>query len=77
MYFMSSDLGHIIPLTAEVCTGASKNPHRLIMGKKGSPVFFFFYPTFIILAGNEDMHKILDGYEFPTDNTIDYELNCR
>ena len=26
----------------------------------------FFYPILFILAGNEDMHKISDEFEFPT-----------
>ena len=29
-----------------------------------------------ILAGNEDMHKILDEFEFRPDRTTDYEVSC-
>ena len=30
----------------------------------------------IILAGNEDMHKILDEFEFQPDPTTDYGVSC-
>ena len=36
---------------------------------------FFFYPIFFILAGNEDMHKISDEFEFRPDLTTDYEVS--
>ena len=31
---------------------------------------------FFILAGNEDMHKISDEFEFPPDRTTDYGVSC-
>ena len=33
-----------------------------------------FDPILSILAGNEDMHKISDEFEFPPDRTTDYKL---
>ena len=30
----------------------------------------------IILAGNEDMHNILDEFEFRPDRTTDYGVSC-
>ena len=35
-----------------------------------------FDPIFFILAGNEDMHKILDEFEFWPDWTTDYGVSC-
>ena len=42
------------------------------MGKTISPPF----PDPFILAGNEDMHKILDEFEFQPDWTTDYRVSC-
>ena len=36
----------------------------------------FFDPILFILAGNEDMHKISDEFEFRPDRTTDYEVSC-
>ena len=36
----------------------------------------FFYPILFILAGNEDMHKILDEFEFRPDRASDYRVSC-
>ena len=30
----------------------------------------------LVLAGNEDMHKISDEFEFRPDRTTDYEVSC-
>ena len=38
--------------------------------------FEFPVTDLIILAGNEDMHKILDKFEFRSDRTTDYGVNC-
>ena len=35
-----------------------------------------FYPILFILAGNEDMHKISDEFEFQPDRTTDYGVSC-
>ena len=35
-----------------------------------------FYPILFILAGNEDMHKISDEFEFWPDRTSDYGVSC-
>ena len=35
---------------------------------------FFF--TCTVLAGNEDVHKISDEYEFRPDQTTDYGVSC-
>ena len=33
-------------------------------------------PILFKLAGNEDMHNILDEFEFWPDQTIDYGVSC-
>ena len=33
-------------------------------------------PIFFKLAGNEDMHNILDEFEFRPDRTTDYRVSC-
>ena len=35
-----------------------------------------FDPILFVLAGNEDMHKILDEFEFRPDGTTDYGVSC-
>ena len=37
---------------------------------------FFFYPILFVFAGNEDMHKISDKFEFQPDRTTDYGVSC-
>ena len=57
---------------------ATESPHWLTMGKMISPpfLFCFFYPILFILAGNKNMHKISDGFEFRSDRTTDYGVSC-
>ena len=48
-----------------------------IMGKMVAPPFLgCFWSDFFILAGNEDMHKISDEFEFWPDRTTDYGVSC-
>ena len=55
----------------------TESPHWLIMGKTMSLLFLgCFYPIHFILAGNEDMHKISDEFEFRPDRTTDYGVSC-
>ena len=35
-----------------------------------------FKPILFILAGNEDMHKVSDEFEFWPDRTTDYGVSC-
>ena len=54
-----------------------KAPIDLSWGKWCLPLFsFVFDPIFLILAGNEDMHKISDEFEFWPDRTTDYGVSC-
>ena len=55
----------------------NRKPPLLIMRKMVSPPFLgCFYPILFILAGNKDMHKISDEFEFWPDRTIDYGVSC-
>ena len=38
--------------------------------------WLFLIWSFLILAGNEDMHKISDEFEFRSDRTTDYGVSC-
>ena len=47
--------------------------------RKNRPHHFFSVaidPILFKLAGNEDMHNILDEFEFRPDLTTDYGVNC-
>ena len=37
---------------------------------------FIFDLIFFVPAGNKDMHKSLDEFEFQPDPTTDYSVNC-
>ena len=55
----------------------NRKPHWLIMGKMVSPLFSVAFDLILfILAGNEDMHKISDKFEFRPDQTTDYGFSC-
>ena len=53
-----------------------KAPIDLQWGKWCLHFFLVFYPILFILAGNEDMHKISDEFEFRPDRTTDYGVSC-
>ena len=42
----------------------------------GCLISIAYCPFFIILAGNEDMHKISEEFEFRPDQTTDYGVSC-
>ena len=51
----------------------NRNPPLTYNGENGVSTFsrLLFDPMFFILAGNEDMHKISDEFEFWLDRTTD------
>ena len=56
---------------------ATESPCWLIWGKWCLHLFLdVFDPVLLILAGNEDMHKISDEFEFRPDQTTDYGVSC-
>ena len=55
----------------------NRKPPLTYNGKMVSPPFLgCFDPILFILAGNEDMHKISDEFEFRPDRTTDYGVSC-
>ena len=53
----------------------NRNPHWVQWGKQCLHLFSVaFYLIVFILAGNEDMHKISDKFEFLPDRTTDYQV---
>ena len=64
---MSSNFGLIGPPTAELAAlGRLKGPHRLIMGKMMSPLFFSAVLSRIlfIFAGNDYIHRAWMSLKF-------------
>ena len=54
-----------------------KAPIDLLWEKRCLHLFsVVFDRIFFILAGNENMHKISDEFEFPPDRTTDYGVSC-
>ena len=52
-------------------------PIDLQWGKRCLHLFsVVFYPVLFILAGNEDVHKISDEFEFRPYRTTDYGVSC-
>ena len=68
--WMSLNLGQIPPLTRELAAlERLKNRHHHFFSVAIDPILFK-------LAGNEDMHNILDEFEFQPDRTTDYGVSC-
>ena len=66
--WMSLNLGQIPPLTLELSAlERLKNHHFFSVA---------INPILFKLAGNEDMHNILDEFEFRPDQTTDYGVSC-
>ena len=67
---MSLNLGQIPPLTMELAAlERLKNRCHHFFSVAIDPILFK-------LAGNEDMHNILDEFEFPLDRTTNYGVSC-
>ena len=67
---MSLNLGQIPPLTLELAAlERLKNRLHHFFSVAIDPILFN-------LAGNEDMHNILDEFEFWPDQTTDYGVCC-
>ena len=48
----------------------------VLLGKPDSGELLCPVTTLIILAGNEDMHKISDKFELRPDRTTDFGVSC-
>ena len=67
---MSLNLGQIPPLTMELAAlQRLKNRCHHFFSVAIDPILFK-------LAGNEDVHNILDEFEFRPDLTFDYGVSC-
>ena len=67
---MSLNLGQIPPLTMELAAFVRlKNRRHHFFSVAIDPILFK-------LAGNEDMHNILDEFEFWPDLTTNYAVSC-
>ena len=68
--WMSFNLGQITPLILELAAlERLKNRCHHFFSVAIDPILFK-------LAGNEDMHNILDEFEFRPDQTTDYGVSC-
>ena len=75
---MSSKFGRIRPRTTELAAlERRKKFPDLQWGKLCHHIFSAVFDRILfILAGNEDMHKSLEGFEFRPDPTTDYGVSC-
>ena len=68
--YMSLNFGQILPLTTELAAlERLKNRCHYIMSVDIDPIFFK-------LAGNKDMHNIMNEFEFRPDRTTNYGVSC-
>ena len=68
--WMSLTFDQIPPLTKELAAlERLKNRRHHLFSVATDPILFK-------LAGNEDMHNILDEYKLPPDRTADYRVSC-
>ena len=78
---MSSNFGQIMPLNTELTAieriENEKSPYTY-NGRDdvNTLAISFFDGIFFILAGDEDMHKSLEEFEFRPDHTIEYGVSC-
>ena len=67
---MSLNFGQIPPLTSELAAlECLKNRCHHVISVDIDPILFK-------LAGNEDMHNIMNEFEFRPDRTTDYRVTC-
>ena len=68
--YKSLNFGQIQPLTTELAAlERLKNLWHHVISVDIDPIFFK-------LAGNKDMHNIMNEFEFRPDRTIDYGVSC-
>ena len=68
--YMSLNFGQIPPLTTELAAlERLKNRFHHVISVDIDPIFFK-------LAGNKDMHNIMNEFEFRPDRTTDYGVSC-
>ena len=68
--YMSLDFGQVPPLTTKLAAlECLKNRCHHVISVDIDPIFFK-------LAGNKDMHNIMNEFEFRPDRTTDYGVSC-
>ena len=73
----NASVGFDLDLNRTLVSMATVSSHRITVGKTASSNSrMFFIGTFLILAGNDDMHESLDEFEIWPDSTIDYGVSC-
>ena len=68
--WMSLNFDRIPPLTRELAALERLKNRRYRLFSVATDLILFK------LADNEDMHNILDEFEFPPDRTADYRVSC-
>ena len=67
--YMSLNFGQITPLTTELAALERLKNRCHVISVDIDPIFFK-------LAGNKDMHNIMNDFEFRPDRTTDYGVSC-
>ena len=68
--YMSLNFGQILPLTTELAA------LERLKNRCHQVIFVDIDPIFFKLAGNKDMHNIMNEFEFRPDWTTDYGVSC-
>ena len=72
-----ASVGFDLDLIRTLVSMTSVSSHRVTVGKTASSNSrMFLIGTFLILAGNDDMHESLDNIEIWPDSTMDYGVSC-
>ena len=72
-----TSVGFDLDLIRTLVSMATVSSHIVTVGKMASSNSrLFLIGTFLILAGNNDMHENLDEFEILPDSTMDYGVSC-
>ena len=72
-----ASVGFDLDLFRTLVSMATVTPHRVTVGKMASSNSqMFLIETFLIFAGNNEMHESLDEFEIWPDSTMDYGVIC-
>ena len=67
--YMSLNFGQILPLTTELLALERLKTSHHAVSVDIDPIFFK-------IAGNKDMHNIMNEFEFRPDRTTNYKVSC-
>ena len=72
-----ASVGFDLDLIRTLVSMATVSPHSVTVGKTASSNSrMFSIGTFLIFAGNDDIHESLDEFEIWPDSTMDYGVIC-